>query len=328
MAYNIFKRPGFRKGGIADLEPRQGYAEQGSVQKIEDLMAQRRQAYEAAAQPTAGEIALTLAEAIGRRPGANIGAISGEVSKSLLPIFTKKKEIKAKLPGQDIEDLISLEKLKVYRDRYAQTSTGGVTGYKLGEFRRLKDLVQKQGKFKAGQKLEMGILAGQRIPSDYQIRQDYLKALQNDPVFSNLTSADKEKQIQDYVNKTNQSILQGLIDQTITEGEAIKQSNNQPNSTDTLIDDLGKADGGRIGYAAGSMVQAQPAQTAMTTDQGQDSRYTELRKRLPAEISNDVVQLIAYNESAFQDFASIQSQADVDSFNQKYGVSLAIPMNT
>jgi hypothetical protein len=37
MAYNIFKRPSFRKGGIANLEPRQGYADKGSVQKIEDF---------------------------------------------------------------------------------------------------------------------------------------------------------------------------------------------------------------------------------------------------------------------------------------------------
>jgi hypothetical protein len=332
MAYNIFKRPSFRKGGIANLEPRQGYADKGSVQKIEDLMAQRRQAYETAAQPTGGELALLLASAIGKKPGGNIGEIAGEVSTQLQPLFTKKKEIKAKLAGQDIEDLISLEKLKAYRDRYTQTATGGVTGYKLGEFRKLKSLVQKQGKFKAGQKLEMGILAGQRIPSDYEIRQDYVKAVQSDPVFSSLSPAEREKQIQDYVKRTNDSILQGLIDQTITEGEVSKQDSSTNDTLTSEIESLGKADGGRIGYAEGSMVQNQTrtTQASMTTDQGKskDARYQELRDRLPAEITDDVVQLIAYNNSAFQDFASIQSQADIDNFNQRYGVTLAVPMNT
>ena len=328
MAYNIFKRPTFRKGGLASLEPRQGYAEKGSVQKIEDLMTQRRQAYETAAQPTGGELALLLASAIGKKPGGNIGEIAGEVSTQLQPLFAKKKEIKAKLTGLDIEDLISLEKLKAYRDRYAQTSTGGVTGYKLTQLDQILNEAQKTGKLNERQRLRLSVLAGSKFPSDYQIRTDFLKAKKDDPLFSSLKPAEREKIIQDYIKETNQSLVQGLIDQTIIEGEAIKQSNNQTDSTDTLIDDLGKADGGRIGYAAGSMVQQQPAQASMTTNQGQDSRYTELRKRLPAEISNDVVQLIAYNESAFQDFASIQSQTDVDSFNQKYGVSLAIPMNT
>jgi hypothetical protein len=76
--------------------------------------------------------------------------------------------------------------------------------------------------------------------------------------------------------------------------------------------------------------QTRTTQASMTTDQGKskDSRYQELRDRLPAEITDDVVQLIAYNSSAFQDFASIQSQADIDNFNQRYGVTLAVPMNT
>lgn len=331
MAYNIFKRPGFRKGGVASLEPRQGYADAGIVQKIEDLQAKRREAYEAAAQPTAGEIALTLAEAIGRKPGGNIGEIASEAAKSFAPYFTKKRELQAKLPGLDIEDLLTVEKLKAYKDRYS--ATGGVTGFKLNQLDQILNEAQKTGKINERQRLRLSVLAGSKIPSNYQIRSDFLKAKKDDVIFQGLTSAEKEKIIQDYIKETNQSIVQGLIDQTVVEGQALKQSNNQGASTDALdtnIESLGKADGGRIGYAAGSMVQQQPAKASMTTDQGQqkDSRYTELRNRLPAEITDDVVQLIAYNNQAFQDFASIQSQADIDSFNRRYGVTLAIPMNT
>ena len=55
-----------------------------------------------------------------------------------------------------------------------------------------------------------------------------------------------------------------------------------------------------------------------------DEAYQLLRARLPQEISDDIVRLIAYNPSAFQDFATIESQEDVIAFNNKYGVELVI----
>ena len=57
---------------------------------------------------------------------------------------------------------------------------------------------------------------------------------------------------------------------------------------------------------------------------GQDP-YMLLRARLPQEITDDVVRLIAYNPDAFADFAAIESQEDVMAFNQKYGVELVLP---
>ena len=53
--------------------------------------------------------------------------------------------------------------------------------------------------------------------------------------------------------------------------------------------------------------------------------YKLLRARLPQEITDDVVRLIAYNEEAFKDFAEIESQSDVLDFNRKYGVELVLP---
>ena len=53
--------------------------------------------------------------------------------------------------------------------------------------------------------------------------------------------------------------------------------------------------------------------------------YEELRDRLPPEITNDVVALIANSEQAMQDFAYIRTQGDVDSFNVKYGINLVMP---
>jgi len=99
---------------------------------------------------------------------------------------------------------------------------------------------------------------------------------------------------------------------------------------------VGKAEGGRINKQMGGgfdMGQA-PQETNLApmapqetnlAPQGQDP-FTILRSRLPQEISDEVVSLIAYNKKAFADFANIQDQDDVDLFNQKYNVQLVVDL--
>ena len=53
--------------------------------------------------------------------------------------------------------------------------------------------------------------------------------------------------------------------------------------------------------------------------------YAELRDRLPKEITDDIVQLVASSEEALQDFAYIRTQRDINDFNVKYGVNLILP---
>ena len=97
-----------------------------------------------------------------------------------------------------------------------------------------------------------------------------------------------------------------------------------------------QAEGGRINKQMGGgfdMGQA-PQETNLApmapqetnlAPQGQDP-FTILRSRLPQEISDEVVSLIAYNKKAFADFANIQDQDDVDLFNQKYNVQLVVDL--
>jgi hypothetical protein len=66
----------------------------------------------------------------------------------------------------------------------------------------------------------------------------------------------------------------------------------------------------------------QMAQAAV--QQEEQDPYKYLRDRLPPEIPDQVVQLIAYNKEAFNDFASIEAQDDVDQFNKKYNVELVV----
>ena len=91
-----------------------------------------------------------------------------------------------------------------------------------------------------------------------------------------------------------------------------------------------KASGGRVGLAMGG--QPEPIMEEMVeqveetgSDQVADLTYNELRARLPQEISNDIVSLLANSKSALVDFANIITQQDVDNFNQLYNVDLVLP---
>ena len=70
----------------------------------------------------------------------------------------------------------------------------------------------------------------------------------------------------------------------------------------------------------------QPA--AVQQQPEQQDPYQILRQRLPAEVPDEIVRLIAYNKEAFQDFANIQTQDDITAFNDKYGVSLVIDVGS
>ena len=56
----------------------------------------------------------------------------------------------------------------------------------------------------------------------------------------------------------------------------------------------------------------------------QNLSYSELRTRLPQEISNEIVVLLANSKQALLDFANIQTGEDVSSFNQQYNVNLTL----
>ncbi|MDA0758540.1 MAG: hypothetical protein O3C01_07755, partial [Bacteroidetes bacterium] len=94
-----------------------------------------------------------------------------------------------------------------------------------------------------------------------------------------------------------------------------------------------KAEGGRIGYqnAGPVMPSAQQgimAQAPMTMDQGSTENelsFEELRARLPSEITDEIIILISQSPQALEDFATIQTQQDVNNFNIKYGVQLILP---
>ena len=106
----------------------------------------------------------------------------------------------------------------------------------------------------------------------------------------------------------------------------------QPDTLKTKVSELEKkADGGRIGFQDGttpgqiSPTQAAPGMTGTTESQASPLTFAELRARLPKEVSNDTVRLLAASEAALIDFAQIQTQDDISRFNQKYNTDLQLP---
>jgi hypothetical protein len=95
------------------------------------------------------------------------------------------------------------------------------------------------------------------------------------------------------------------------------------------------ASGGRAGFSRGGGTDMGEVeveeQVTETMDQGPMTQsdnpisYDQLRARLPAEITDDIVELMANSAEALEDFATISSQQDVDLFNQKYSVNLVLP---
>ena len=172
-------------------------------------------------------------------------------------------------------------------------------------------------------------------------------------------SAEEQKKIRgtdQYRNleKRKNSVLREMSEADFIFQQALKNPNTfDIESAKELYDRIqsGLAEGGRVGFQEGTpdptlpqpkpkepmddrkvenLMRAAPAlenpgevkEMAMKDE----DVFAALRRRLPQEITDDVVRLIAYNPEAFADFADISDQSDVDSFNEKYNVQLVLPV--
>ena len=91
-----------------------------------------------------------------------------------------------------------------------------------------------------------------------------------------------------------------------------------------------KAEGGRIMKAQGDIVTGAIEEQVNTTYGEPELKsfgYEELRGKLPPEVDNGIVKLLATSEDALRDFAYITTQQDINQFNQKYGVNLTLPVS-
>jgi len=104
-----------------------------------------------------------------------------------------------------------------------------------------------------------------------------------------------------------------------------------------IIQAGGQAEGGRVGYQGGELVEDINVQETIQPEGMPEAgpsapqvdpvgmSFEELRERLPATITDDIVILLSQSAQALEDFATIQTQQDVDNFNTKYNVNLILP---
>ena len=149
---------------------------------------------------------------------------------------------------------------------------------------------------------------------------------------SELKKKSKEDQKSIYLGSaTDQEYQRELILKLIGAGEVLEDILKYfPNAVDIMgpgfkFPEAAK-EGGRIGLAMGSnpMMEAVVKQEK-ETGEVQDLSYTQLRARLPNEVSNEIVMLLANSKQALLDFANIQTTQDIQSFNQQYDVNLTLP---
>ena len=131
----------------------------------------------------------------------------------------------------------------------------------------------------------------------------------------------KKYGVDKYLNQRSQ--LLGLLG---SKGETDIQTGFTGPETEALsimFENVNKAEGGLT-----EMVQEDVTTetiTEPTRPMPMQVTYDQLRARLPKEIGDEIVNLLANSYEALADFASIATQADVDNFNSKYGVELVLP---
>ena len=97
------------------------------------------------------------------------------------------------------------------------------------------------------------------------------------------------------------------------------------------VSKLKMSKGGRVAkQSGGAMFEEEievekPVGNQMQAASVQNLDYATLRARLPQEIGNDIVQLLAQSEEALTEFANIRTQEDVDQFNTEFNVNLVLP---
>ena len=271
------------------------YKESGEVKTIGEM------GYEGAEQ-----VRLTRDE---RQEKQDLAALSGiEAREELL---LKQQEQKADLATRKtIQELANTGAINVaeIQNSFEKTATGGM----IREIKNRKDLSQKE-KHKM---IEAIILKSNRP----QLIINLAKA-----IMDNASAAMEKMDYKDAMEQATNAIMLMMVDVGYP-----------------------MARGGRVGYQMGTPdtgampVQARATEQIVTPNaditetetvtEGQQPTvqmpYQEFRAAIPAEVSDEIVQLIYYNEDAFADFSQITSQADVYAFNNKYGVSLVLPMDT
>jgi len=111
----------------------------------------------------------------------------------------------------------------------------------------------------------------------------------------------------------------------LQDGGRVKRAIGTPETGET---DISVVDESIVTPTGEEKIEATEVTAAENVDPMQEvpvMDFSTLRNRLPKEITDDIVQLLANSKEALQDFYYLNNQQDVSRFNTKYGVNLILP---
>ena len=353
---NLYKRPMFRKGGSAEggitsgLQ-RPGYANKGRVeesdlsnvnlrdmnmQQIKDLSnsfypERPRPNY---AKRRIGDAMIDFGIDIASRTpmGSGIGgAISTALASAKEP-FANYRASRAMGEAAEVkaDDRLINQRSDMFGTLLGaqadiQGSEGGSKSYRDLEIaKQLEAIIPKIYEIE-------GKVADGSATDDDLIQLDILKTQKNNFTKSNPIT---EGAIDIFVKSSKgQTIFMEITEKLYEDNPGNYEGENDPQLIRDAIEEVKKilgafSGGGRAGYAEGELVEEQVTETMAPGPMAQSDNpisYDQLRARLPNEITDDIVELMANSAEALEDFAMISSQQDVDLFNQQYSVNLVLP---
>ena len=255
---------------------------------------------------TKGKVALALSDAVGT-PGS-LADKAAVLNKALLGIAATKKKDKRELAKLAFAATTELEKADIAAGKK------GFSERRFDEYANLatiKNRTPEQEKRFEILKDGLGIKSGLTGPSATAAGKIANEV--NKSIVDLQTAAEDEKA------NIQSEIIAGINQLLLIQGVT---RDNVSGIIGFDVSNYLKADGGRVQKAMGGPTEtpAEPVATNLT--------FEQLRTRLPKEITDDIVRLVATSEEALQDFAYIRTQGDVEKFNVKYGVNLVLPQTT
>jgi hypothetical protein len=278
-----------------------------------------------------GETALILAEAL-----ATPGGFNKKLQKArdlALPLIRERnKEDKA----------VTLAAYKAYKEKEQQQIKAGAIPNSLKEVRAQAEAIKAGGDTRPIEEIYSEQLRASRtIPYETKARVEVLARDKTAIVDTANTLANYKTQLSKLdpiKDKKKYDQTKNLYDKEFSRFNRDYLSNPEFKILYKGIYDefVGKKDGGRVMKAVGGDVDTETESDIVTSEietggvetpvkTVQKLDYATLRDRLPKEINDQVVQVLASSEEALQDFSYITNQSDVDKFNVKYGVNLIIP---
>ena len=337
----VLRRPMFRGGkvssygtGIASGLGRPGYVNGGEIEEYTDIVKAVREAYprqQGLSQADFLRIASSGLEILGS-PGEG-GGIRGALTAASKPLAKLGTGLATGIEARDASREESIKDISAAIMRGRSTRDRGFA--LTDKIRQLTDNTKKKQTLVSilgsDQNFANYIKENHPEVKDVEAIANIRKSLENEleVVNNNLKVLLPKDEVTIAFLKSGQA---GQFFNSLIAAEEKRQGKNRGDPTfnwNAVIESAGKKDGGIVGYAEGGLTEMvseteEIEETPKPQLRGSLS-YQELRSRLPKEIPDDVIAIIAASDEALIEFSNIATQQDVDAFNTKYGVELVLP---